>query len=92
MQIVIISTGTMRISGLFWVGVILLSSIPLWSQDSSSAPAPAASAPMLSVPLNSDDPGRMLVPPPVSGQSYPLSFASEERSNYLRGAVTFNTA
>jgi len=92
MQIVIISTGTMRISGLFWVGVILLSSIPLWSQDSSSAPAPAASAPMLSVPLNSDDPGRMLVPPPVSGQSYPLSFASEERSNYLRGPVTFNTA
>ena len=34
----------------------------------------------------------MLVPPPVSGQTYPTSFTSEERANYLRGGVTFNTA
>ena len=35
---------------------------------------------------------RMLTPPPVSGQVYPLSVASEERANYLRGGVVFNTA
>src|SRR5271170_5700033 len=86
-----------RISHSFWLGgVILLSSVPLWSQqqpqDSSSASAPAANAPLFSAPQNSDDPGRMMTPPPVSGQIYPLSFASEERSNYLRGGVTFNTA
>src|SRR5271170_1660016 len=85
-----------RISHSFWLGgVILLSSVPLWSQqqpqDSSSASAPAANAPLFSAPQNSDDPGRMMTPPPVSGQIYPLSFASEERSNYLRGGVTFNT-
>ena len=48
---------------------------------------------MLSISPNSD-PGedRMLTPPPVSGQAYPLSLASEERANYLRGGVTFTTA
>ena len=35
----------------------------------------------------------MLAPPPVSGESYPgLPICSEERANYLRGGVTFNTA
>ena len=34
----------------------------------------------------------MLAPPPVSGANYPVAFTSEERSNYLRGGVTFNTA
>jgi hypothetical protein len=88
----------MRISNSAWLGVILLSGMPLWSQqnqtqqDQTSVPAAAASAPLLSGPLNGDDAGRMLTPPPVSGESYPLSFTSEERSNYLRGGVTFNTA
>jgi hypothetical protein len=83
----------MRISDSFWLGVIVLSSIHLWSQqDNSSVAAPTASAPVLSAPLNSDDSGQMLVPPPVSGQTYPLSFTSAERSNYLRGGLTFNTA
>jgi hypothetical protein len=87
----------MRISHSFCLGgVILLSSVPLWSQqqpqDGGSASAPAANAPVFSAPQNSDDSGRMMTPPPVSGQIYPLSFASEERSNYLRGGVTFNTA
>jgi len=35
---------------------------------------------------------RMLTPPLVSGQSYPTASVSEERSNYLRGAVLFNSA
>lgn len=69
-----------------------------WAQqadDKVNVPAPAASAPALALPLNpvSDDSNdRMLVPPPVSGQTYPTAFSSEERANYLRGGVTFNTA
>ena len=34
----------------------------------------------------------MLTPPPVSGQSYPMAPVSQERSNYLRGGVTFSSA
>ena len=34
----------------------------------------------------------MLTPPPVNGQSYPAVPTSEERSNYLRGGVTFTGA
>ena len=34
----------------------------------------------------------MMTPPPVSGQSYPVAPTSQERSNYLRGGVTFSTA
>jgi hypothetical protein len=103
MRIMLMRIMLMRISNSAWLGVILLSGMPLWSQqnqtqqnqtqqDQTSVPAAAASAPLLSGPLNGDDAGRMLTPPPVSGESYPLSFTSEERSNYLRGGVTFNTA
>ncbi|MFZ0817912.1 MAG: hypothetical protein WAM78_20475 [Candidatus Sulfotelmatobacter sp.] len=76
-------------------GLVLLASIPVCAQEQSSAPAPAVSNPVISVSTNSDSSGtegRMLAPPPVSGQSYPVAFASEERANYLRGGVTFNTA
>src|SRR5579864_3631953 len=38
----------------------------------------------------SDD--RMVTPPPVSGQTYPVMLTSEERSNYLRGGVSFTSA
>jgi hypothetical protein len=34
----------------------------------------------------------MLIPPAVSGQSYPTVSASQERSNYLRGGVVFTSA
>ena len=34
----------------------------------------------------------MLTPPPVSGQSFPTSSTSEERSNYLRGGMAFTSA
>ncbi len=34
----------------------------------------------------------MLTPPAVSGQSYPTVSASQERSNYLRGGVSFISA
>jgi len=73
----------------------LLTSIPVFAQEQASAPAPAVSNPVISVSASTDpnsSDGRMLAPPPVSGQSYPTAFASEDRSNYLRGGVTFNTA
>jgi hypothetical protein len=76
------------------LGFALLASAPSWSQaDPRTVPAPAATGPISGVFTNGDnDADRMMVPPPVSGEVYPLAFASEERANYLRGGVTFNTA
>jgi len=72
----------------------LLASVPGWSQENPpSVPVPAVSGPLISVSPNDDnDSDRMLTPPPVSGQAYPVNFASEERSNYLRGGFAFTTA
>jgi hypothetical protein len=61
-------------------GLIMLLASPLWSQVGNTPPQPD----------NNDS--RMLTPPPVSGQTYPTALASEERSNYLRGGVTFTNA
>ncbi len=49
--------------------------------DNSSAPADTYN------PETSGD--RMMTPPPVSGQTYPVSLSSEDRSNYLRGGLSF---
>jgi|SRR5580658_461150 hypothetical protein len=75
-------------------GLVLLASAPVWSQEQPrTVPVPAATAPIVGVALNGDsDADRMLTPPPVSGEAYPLWFSSEEHANYLRGGVTFNTA
>jgi hypothetical protein len=35
---------------------------------------------------------QMLTPPPVSGQTYPTAPVSAERSNYLRGGLSFTSA
>jgi hypothetical protein len=73
---------------------VLLASVPVWSQqEQHTTPAPAATGPISGIFVNGDsDADRMLTPPPVSGETYPVSFTSEERANYLRGGVTFNTA
>lgn len=73
---------------------------PAWSQTEttpSQQPVPAmvgfdkSSAPADNYnPDNSDD--RMTPPPPVSGQAYPMALTSEERSNYVRGGVSFTGA
>ena|SRR5271168_699055 len=74
------------------VGLVLLAVAPLWSQDEQRpVPAPAATGPISDVSVN-EDADRMQTPPPVSGQSYPTSFTSGERSNYLRGGLAFTTA
>ncbi|HEX4020636.1 MAG TPA: hypothetical protein VGG14_14435 [Candidatus Sulfotelmatobacter sp.] len=71
-------------------------------QNAPAVPAPAVSSPVITASANSDSNDvadtanntgdRMLTPPPVSGQSYPMATVSEERSNYLLGGVTFNAA
>jgi len=74
------------------LGLILLASAPVWSQDEPRpVPAPAATGPVSDVPTD-DDTGRMLTPPPVNGQFYPTVPTSEERSNYLRGGLAFTSA
>ncbi|MFY9673479.1 MAG: hypothetical protein WAK13_03460 [Terriglobales bacterium] len=60
----------------------LLSAVPLWAQTEAGGSEPAS-------PLIDET---MLTPPPVSGQSYPTALGSEERSNYLRYGVSFNSA
>src|ERR1039458_7149995 len=82
----------MRIFDSVWLGLVLLASVSVWSQEEErTVPVLAVAGPLSDVSTN-DGADRMLTPPPVSGANYPLSFASEERANYLRGGVTFNTA
>lgn len=70
-----------------WVGLLLLSAAPLWSQVDNTSTQPALGA---LGPGSADD--QMKVPPPVSGQPYPTQVTSQERSNYLRGGLAFTTA
>jgi hypothetical protein len=75
---------------------LLLALIPAWAQQQeaqTAVPAPAVEGSVSDATLNSDNESdRMLTPPPVSGEAYPLAYSSEEQPNYLRGGVTFNTA
>src|ERR1035441_9195294 len=75
------------------VGLLLLPAACLWSQvDSTPAqPAMANNADNLANNPDNND-GRMLTPPPVSGQEYPTTFAPGERSNYLTGGLAFTSA
>jgi hypothetical protein len=68
-------------------GLLLLPAATLWSQVDNT---PAAPVPALVGPESTSD--QMLTPPPVSGQSYPTSFTSGERSNYLRAGLAFTSA
>jgi hypothetical protein len=72
-------------------GWVVLIAAPLWSQVETP---PAQPAPAYGPAETSSDSGsdRMLTPPPVSGQTYPSQPSSEERSNYLRGGLSFTTA
>jgi hypothetical protein len=84
---------TMKLFGTISVGLVLLAAAPLWSQDEQRPlPAPAATGPINSDVSTNEDADRMQTPPPVSGQAYPISFTSGERSNYLRGGLAFTTS
>jgi hypothetical protein len=72
------------------VGLLLLSVAELWAQVDDLPKPPAASS---NIPVSTGDENPnsdpMPTPPPVSGQSYPVVPTSQERSNFLRGGVTF---
>ncbi len=75
----------------------LLWSASLWAQagNTQDQPAPPAQpVPALAGLDTSVDANdvRMVTPPPVSGQTYPTTLTSEQRSNYLRGGVSFTGA
>ena len=83
------------------LGLCLLACMPVWSQTnntSSREPVPALVGVDSSTPANTNDTApsssddRMLTSPVVSGQAYPTSLGSGERSNYLRGGLSFTTA
>ena len=81
------------------MGLSLLWTTALWSQTDAAPQSPVpplagADNSAAAAPQNSSDSGndRMLVPPPVSGATYPMEPTAEARANYLRGAVTFTGA
>ncbi len=86
--------------GLILQGSLLLIGVPAWAQDEQRpVPEPAATGPASDASANGDgsasvddSSGRMLTPPPVSGQAYPVALTSQERSNYLRGGLAFTSA
>lgn len=84
----------MKLSETISVGLVLLAAAPVWSQEQQrTTPVPAVTGPISDAFIvNDNGADRMLTPPPVSGQSYPTSPTSEERSNYLRGGLAFTTA
>jgi hypothetical protein len=59
------------------LSLALLVATPAWSQG---------------IGVNTADESQMMTPPPVNGQAYPAVVGSEERSNYLRAGLIFNTA
>jgi hypothetical protein len=69
------------------LGGMLLAALPGWTQAQ-----PAADEPIAAVSGANDGDDRMLAPPPVSGEDYPVVFSSETRSNFLRGGITFDFA
>ena len=73
--------------------LLLLPSACVWAQMDNTPPQPAPAYGTDSS-ANSVDNGdsRMLTPPPVSGEEYPTSVGSSERSNYLRAGMAFTSA
>ena len=74
------------------LAIVLVAGVPLWSQvntapDTTAVPAATDTT---AAPAAVDD--RMQTPPPVSGAAYPTTYTAEQRSNYLRGGLTFTTA
>jgi hypothetical protein len=82
------------------VGLALSVSPLAWAQTdtpASQSPVPAYGAGTSATPASVEDESnandtRMQPPPPVNGQSYPVILTSQERSNYLRGGLSFTSA
>ena len=67
---------------LIFLGMILLANVPVWPQATNAGADDANHA------TNAGD--RMLTPPPVSGQAYPVALDSEEQQNLLHYGLTFS--
>jgi hypothetical protein len=63
--------------------LVLLVTLPLRAQEDANATGTDVTA---------TEDSRMLVPPPVNNESYPTEGTAQDRSNYLRAGLTFNTA
>ncbi len=75
------------------VGLLLGTAIPLWAQVETAPASPSQPVAAYGTGSgNEDNDSRMLTPPPVSGQTYPTTGTSQERSNFLRGGLAFTTA
>ena len=84
---------------IYLVSLIVLTALPLWAQTDNP---PVQSAPTATGQNNGQDQTQnqnqnqnndtMLTPPVVSGQTYPTEPTSQERSNYLRGGMSFTGA
>ncbi len=74
------------------MGLLLLLAAPLslWSQVDNPRTPPVPAVTGTENADNTDN--HMLTPPLVSGQAYPTTPTSEERSNYLRGGLAFTSA
>ncbi len=75
----------MRRLNALWLAAAVLATYPAWAQSNSAAAGAAGNS-------NSADSDRMLTPPPVSGQFFPVQVGDQERSNYLRAGLAFTTA
>lgn len=67
------------------LSMVLLTALPLGSQVDNAGAQPAGAD------TTATD-NRMLTPPTVSGESYPVAGIESERSNYLRYGLTFSAA
>ena len=74
------------------VGLVVLSTVPLWSQVENTTPPDNTTQEDSTVTSFDHPEDRMQTPPPVSGQTFPTVVTSEERANYLRYGATFITA
>lgn len=86
----------LRNTMLIWICLVL--GLPLWSQQGENVPVQSAFSATGSndgqnqASDQNQNSGQMLTPPVVSGHTYPTTPTSEERSNYLRGGMSFTTA
>jgi hypothetical protein len=71
-------------SKLISLGMVLLAAVPVLPQAANPGSDDASAA------TNVED--RMLTPPPVSGQAYPVALDSEEHTNSLHYGVVFSSA
>jgi len=69
---------------LIYAGMVSLASLPAWTQADTSSPQEAGA------PIIGED--RMLTPPPVSGQAYPIALDSQEHTNSLHYGFIFSPA